>query len=61
MIEAQEKIEKIKIPSIRKFISLFLNVQTTNNLSKLFHGQTQAEYYPVGPKIILMALYSILL
>ena len=44
MIEAQEKIEiKIKISSIRKFISLFLNVQTANNLSNLFHGQTQAE------------------
>ena len=33
--------------------------QNTNNLSNLFHGQAQAEYYLVGPNIILMALYSI--
>ena len=30
--------------------------QNTNNLSNLFHGQAQAEYYLVGPNIILMAL-----
>ena len=30
--------------------------QNTNNLSNLFHGQAQAEYYLVGPDIILMAL-----
>ena len=33
--------------------------QNTNNLSNLFHGQAQAEYYLVGSNIILMALYSI--
>ena len=33
--------------------------QNTNNLSNLFHGQAQAEYYVAGPNIILMALYSI--
>ena len=33
--------------------------QNTNNLSNLFHGQAQAEYYLVGPNIIFMALYSI--
>ena len=33
--------------------------QNTNNLSNLFHGQAQADYYLVGPNIILMALYSI--
>ena len=33
--------------------------QNTNNLSNLFHGQAQAEYYLVGPNMILMALYSI--
>ena len=33
--------------------------QNTNNLPNLFHGQAQAEYYLVGPNIILMALYSI--
>ena len=40
-------------------ISSFLSVQNTSNLSNLFHGQTQAEYYLVGPKIVLMVLYSI--
>ena len=34
--------------------------QNTNNLSNLFHGQAQAEYYLVGRNIILMALYSII-
>ena len=33
--------------------------QNTNNLSNIFHGQAQAEYYLVGSNIILMALYSI--
>ena len=33
--------------------------QNTNNLLNLFHGQAQAEYYLLGPNIILMALYSI--
>ena len=33
--------------------------QITNNLSNLFHGQAQAEYYLVGSNIILMALDSI--
>ena len=33
--------------------------QNKNNLSNLFHGQAQAEYYLVGPNIILIALYSI--
>ena len=33
--------------------------QNTNNLSNLFHGQAQAEYYLVGSNIILIALYSI--
>ena len=61
IIKAQENIKKpLKICSIRKFISPFLNVQNTNNLSNLFPGQTQAEYYRLGPRIILiMALYSI--
>ena len=42
-------------------VSTFLNVQNTSNLSNLYHDQAQAEYYLVGPKIILMALYSIFL
>ena len=46
-----------KMSSIRKFISLFLNLHNTGNLG---HGQTQAKYYLVGLKIVLMALYSIL-
>ena len=46
-----------KMSSIRKFISLFLNLHNTGNLG---HGQTQANYYLVGLKIVLMALYSIL-
>ena len=33
--------------------------QNTNNLSNIFYGQAQAEYYLVGPNIIFMALYSI--
>ena len=33
--------------------------QNTNNLSNLFHGQAQTEYYLVAPNKILMALYSI--
>ena len=33
--------------------------QIKNKLLNLFHGQAQAEYYLVGPNIILMALYSI--
>ena len=33
--------------------------QNTNNLSNLFHGQALAEYYLVGPHIILMALCSV--
>ena len=33
--------------------------QNTNNLSNIFHGQAQAEYYLVGPNIILMVLCSI--
>ena len=35
--------------------------QNANNLPNLFHdhGQAQAEYYLVGPNIILMDLYSI--
>ena len=32
--------------------------QNANNLSNLFHGQAQEEYYVVGPNIILIALYS---
>ena len=35
------------------------NAQNTNNLSNLFHVQAEAEYYLVGPNIIMMALYSI--
>ena len=35
--------------------------QNKNNLSNLFHGQAQAEYYLIGSNIILMALYSIFL
>ena len=60
IIKAQENIKKtLTICSIRKFISPFLNVQTTNNLSNLFPGQDQAEYYLLGPRIILItALYS---
>ena len=42
--------------SIRKLISPFLNAQNTNNRSNQFHGQTQAEYYLVGPRIILMSI-----
>ena len=34
-------------------------VQNTNNLSNLVNGQAEAEYYLVGPNIILIALYSI--
>ena len=45
-----------KILSIRKLISPFLNAQNTNNRSNQFHGQTQAEYYLVGPRIILMSI-----
>ena len=33
--------------------------QNTNNLSNLFHGQSQTEYYMVDSNITLMALYSI--
>ena len=33
--------------------------ESTNNLSNLFLGQAQAEYYLVGQNIILMALYFI--
>ena len=33
--------------------------QNANNLSNLFHGQAQEEYYVLGPNIILIALYSI--
>ena len=33
--------------------------QNTNKLSNLFHRHTQADYYLVGPNIILMALYCI--
>ena len=42
-------------------VSTFLNVKNTSNVSNLYHDQVQAEYYLVGPKIILMALYSIFL
>ena len=55
------------VPTIKKSFTLtIINAheeiaQNTNNLSNLFHDhdQTQAEYYLVGPNIILMALYSI--
>ena len=49
-------------PTIKKSITLTIIkarekiAQNTNNLSNL---QAQAEYYLVGPNIILMALYSI--
>ena len=33
--------------------------KNTKNLSNLFHGQAQAEYYLVGPNRNLMALYFI--
>ena len=33
--------------------------QNTNNLSNLFRGQAQAEYFLIDPNIIPMALYSI--
>ena len=33
--------------------------QNTNNLLNLFHLHTQAEYYLIGPNIILIALYCI--
>ena len=42
-------------------------IENPNNLSKqfydqnIFYDQTQAKYYLVGPKIILVALYSIFL
>ena len=45
----------------KKIILLFLNVQTTKNFWNLFLGLTQTEYYLVGPKIIVMALYYIFL
>ena len=53
------------VPTTEKFFTLTITkaqekiAQNTNNLSNLFHGQAQAEYYLVGPNIILMALYSI--
>ena len=53
------------VPTIKKSFTLTIIkaqekiAQNTNNLSNLFHGQAQAEYYLVGPNIILMALYSI--
>ena len=31
--------------------------QDKNNLSNLFHGQAQEEYYLIGTNIILMTLY----
>ena len=55
--------EAFKISLIRKFILPFLNVQNIqnrSNVSNLFHGQSRAKYL-IGPKIMLMALYSILL
>ena len=42
-------------------------IENANKLSKpfydqnIFYVQTQVKYYLVGPKIILMALYSIFL
>ena len=53
------------VPTIKKYFTLTIikaqgNIaQITNNLSNLFHGQAQAEYYLVGSNIILMALDSI--
>ena len=53
------------VPTIKKYFTLTIIkaqekiAQNTNNLSNLFHGQAQAEYYLVGSNIILMALYSI--
>ena len=53
------------VPTIKKSFTLTLLkaqekiAQNTNNLSNLFHGQALAEYYLVGPHIILMALCSI--
>ena len=53
------------VPTTKKYFILTIikaqeNIaQNTNNLSNLFHGQAQAEYYLVGSNIILMALYSI--
>ena len=50
------------VPTIKKSFTLTIIkaqekiAQNTNNLSNLFHGQAQAEYYLVGPDIILMAL-----
>ena len=50
------------VPTIKKSFTLTIIkaqekiAQNTNNLSNLFHGQAQAEYYLVGPNIILMAL-----
>ena len=35
--------------------------QNKNKLSNLFHVQAQAEFYLVGPKIIIISLYSIFL
>ena len=35
--------------------------QNKNKISNLFHVQAQAEFYLVGPKIIIMALYSVFL
>ena len=54
-------------PTIKKSFTLTIIkaqvkiAQNTNNLnlSNLFHGQSQTEYYLVGSNIILMALYSI--
>ena len=70
MISHNHKIESFALTMIKtqdkkiqnffdKKIHFTLNVETTNNLSNLFHGQNRAEYYLEGPKIILMALYSI--
>ena len=52
------------VPTIKKPFTLTIIkaqekiAQNTNNLSNLFHGQTEAEYYMIGLNIILMALYS---
>ena len=54
MSQPQEKSFTLTIVKAQEKIA-----QNTNNLSNLFHGQAQAEYYLVGSNIILMALYSI--
>ena len=53
------------VPTIKKYFTLTIIkaqekiTQNKINLSNLFHGKAQAEYYLVSPNIILMALYSV--